>query len=116
MNNKLTSFDILLILTLLGVSFFFIYRNHFGISTVVEIYEEGRTRSLDISRDTTITLKESFIIEIKSRKIRVVSSDCPKKVCRHLGWISRPGDTIVCVPGRIAVVIRGKEPYDALSR
>ncbi|NLG37888.1 MAG: NusG domain II-containing protein [Clostridiales bacterium] len=40
-------------------------------------------------------------------RVRIAAADCPDQVCVHTGWISRPGQSAVCVPGRVAVVVRG---------
>lgn len=39
--------------------------------------------------------------------IRVLSSDCPTQDCVHTGTISRSGQSIVCLPGRIVIQLTG---------
>lgn len=39
--------------------------------------------------------------------IRVESSDCPTQDCVHTGAISRSGQSIVCLPGRMIVQLTG---------
>jgi hypothetical protein len=39
--------------------------------------------------------------EISGGRVRMVSSDCPDKVCVRTGWVSRAGQVIVCIPNRI---------------
>ncbi|MGI5878586.1 MAG: NusG domain II-containing protein [Christensenellales bacterium] len=41
-------------------------------------------------------------------RVRIAAADCPDQVCVDTGWISRPGQAAVCVPNRIAVVVRGE--------
>lgn len=68
-------------------------------------------------KDELISI-DGLNLEIKGGRVRVLHSDCPKGLCRHFGWISGPGQTIVCVPKRILVEIEGKkeeQAYQVLS-
>lgn len=57
-------------------------------------------------------------VEVLGRRVRVLSSPCPLQVCRHGGWIARPGEMLVCLPNTVVVRIPGRDPDapDALSR
>ena len=37
----------------------------------------------------------------------MVSSDCPTQDCVHTGTITRSGQSIVCLPARVSVVLTG---------
>ncbi|MBN1836501.1 MAG: NusG domain II-containing protein [Spirochaetales bacterium] len=56
-------------------------------------------------------------VEIADGSVRVVDSPCSEKTCIKSGSISRPGQTIACLPNRVFVVIRGRarEEIDAFS-
>jgi len=59
------------------------------------------------------------VIEGGENKVRMVSSPCPDKVCVARGWISVPGEAIVCVPNHVVVHVEGgaqKQGYDALTQ
>lgn len=43
--------------------------------------------------------------EISGGRVRMVSSDCPDKVCEKMGWIERPGQVIVCLPNRVILKV-----------
>lgn len=48
--------------------------------------------------------------------IAVIDSDCPNRDCVHSGAIVRAGQSIVCLPGRIAIVIEGAAAdYDVIA-
>jgi hypothetical protein len=49
---------------------------------------------------------ESFI-EIREGRVRMVDSACPDKLCVRTGWISRPGQSIICLPNRVVIEIKG---------
>ena len=37
----------------------------------------------------------------------IISSDCPTQDCVHTGKITRPGQSIVCLPARVSVQLKG---------
>ena len=47
--------------------------------------------------------------------VRVAESDCPNQDCIHTGAISRAGQSIVCLPARVAVTLEGASAgYDVI--
>lgn len=56
------------------------------------------------------------IIEVKENSIRMYESPCDEQICVQRGWISSPGESIICVPSEIVVEIESeKKPYDAVT-
>ncbi len=53
-----------------------------------------------------IKIKDEFEIEIKERKIRVIKSSCPNKICIGQGWVSAVGRPIICVPLKIVAELK----------
>ena len=49
------------------------------------------------------------IVSIKDKKVHMEYSDCKNQVCVHTGEISRPGETIVCLPNYVIVEIIGSK-------
>ena len=47
-------------------------------------------------------------IEVRDGKVRVLSSPCPRQVCRHGGWIGEPGTLLVCLPNEIVIRVPGE--------
>ncbi|MGE5483782.1 MAG: NusG domain II-containing protein [Ignavibacteriales bacterium] len=43
--------------------------------------------------------------EISGGRVRMISSDCPDKVCVKMGWISQAGQVIVCLPNRVILKV-----------
>ncbi|MBC8588848.1 NusG domain II-containing protein [Paratissierella segnis] len=61
---------------------------------------------------TTIPLKTEYgynLIEIGDEKVRVIEADCPDKIDVKQGYISRIGETIVCLPNKMVIEIKGLE-------
>lgn len=55
-------------------------------------------------------------VEISGNKIRIAESPCPDQICVKQGWISMPGQSIICVPGSIVIYIEGESSVDAILR
>ena len=59
-------------------------------------------------------------VEIDRNRVRMSYADCPDKDCVRQGWISRPGQMIVCLPNRLIIKIESdkllqEEDVDAVS-
>jgi hypothetical protein len=54
-------------------------------------------------------------LEIAPGAIRVRTAPCAGRQCVHAGWLRRPGDAAVCVPGRLSVRVLGADAFDAVS-
>ena len=46
-----------------------------------------------------------YRIDYAAGRIRFAQADCPDRVCVATGWISRPGQIAVCVPGHLMLKI-----------
>lgn len=58
----------------------------------------------------TITIQTDYgynLIEIGDEKVRVIEADCADKIDVKQGYISRIGETIVCLPNKMVVEIKG---------
>lgn len=47
------------------------------------------------------------LIEIGDGKVRVIDADCPDRLDVKQGYISNPGEVIVCLPNRLVIEIKG---------
>lgn len=50
-------------------------------------------------------INANMLIEVKNKKVKVVSSDCRDKICVNYGEISSCGESIVCLPNKVAIKI-----------
>jgi hypothetical protein len=56
-------------------------------------------------------------IEISGRKVHVLDSSCPNKLCVNTGWINKNGESIICLPNCTIIKILGeKEELDGTTR
>lgn len=114
--------DIFIILILVIASAFFIPLLLSHPRDTVVIYNQDNIIAeypLDENRIFTIegTLGR-LEVEIKDRRVRVNSSTCPRQICVHTGWISKPYEQIICAPNRIFISIKSdsEELVDAVTR
>lgn len=47
-------------------------------------------------------------IEVSDDRIRIKSANCPDQICVLTGFISKPGETIVCLPHRLVIGIQSE--------
>lgn len=119
--HKISIFDWILTIILLSISIGSL------ISMNIVSLDNGKQASIyinnelimgiDLSQDK-ITKIDYMVIEVKEGRLRAFEAECPRKICVHTGWISRPSQTIVCVTNKILIEITGKAPdadYDVIS-
>jgi hypothetical protein len=85
-----------------------------GSPARAEVIVSGeRALALDLSRDGVHDVLGPIgvtQVEVRGGKVRVVSSPCPRQVCRHGGWIGAPGTLLVCLPNEIVIRVPGEIP------
>lgn len=82
-----------------------------SISVDGEFY---RSVSLD-GEDEEIDIQTEYghnILKKYDGGIQMIYADCPKKISMAMGFISRPNQTIICVPNRVFVEIAGSPSPD----
>ncbi len=61
-----------------------------------------------IAFDVPAPGRHKAVVEVAADgRARVRESDCPDRVCVRTGWISRPGEVVICLPNRIVVRMEG---------
>lgn len=85
-----------------------------GLTAVISV-DGQETERVDLS---ALTEPEERVIhgagytlhlELSREGACMVSSDCPTQDCVHTGTITRSGQSIVCLPARVSVVLTGGE-------
>ena len=79
--------------------------------TKAEIWLDGeliQTIDLDtLTEPVEIPVGEGNMVQAERGRVRMLSADCPDKLCVHMGWSDSPAKPIVCLPNRVTVVITG---------
>lgn len=117
--SRVTVFDVILMAVILSSAALALQRVWQGGADrlVADIYVRGRlieARPLDTDGVFPVGDGTMVTIEVKDGRVRVAESDCPRRTCARMGWASRAGQTIVCVPNRLLIQIRGdRQDVDA---
>ncbi len=110
---KSSKFDMILIgliLLLSAASILRVSRSHSqqsSESTMALVYQGDRLlEEIDLEKDGIVAFtNEEIQTEVKGGRIRIVKSDCPRKICVNAGWIQYSGQTVACVPNRVLIEI-----------
>lgn len=78
------------------------------------VYVDGKEiASYPLDQDITQTIDGydggENILVIKKHQAKIVSADCPDKSCTHQKSISANGESIVCLPHRVMIMICSKQ-------
>jgi hypothetical protein len=89
---------------------------------VATIYRDNRiVAQYPLSSPVEFSIKGAsgdVSVRIRDGAVSVVSSHCPRQICRHTSAIKRPFEQVVCVPNHILIEIRstGTRRFDAIAR
>ncbi len=103
--------DIVLIIAVLmaGVVLLFVLRgrNKEGSYVVVMFQNEEKAR-YSLALDGVYDINDGKnVIEILDGKVRMHDADCPDRYCVRQGWIEYDGQSIICLPNMITVMVNG---------
>lgn len=123
---KLTKGDKVLIIFIVLVSLLsFAYINRYAFSSQ-EKYISVQVNGKEIKKvlydekliGHTIPIQTEYgynLLEIGDQRVRVIEADCPDKIDVKKGYISREGETIVCLPNRLVIEIKGLAEEDDID-
>jgi len=104
--------DVVLILALLVVSLaFFAFLRPSGDAMTAGVYFEGRpVHSLPLAQDGVFRWEDgkNFVeVTVENGSVSVTDASCPDRDCVRTGALSRAGQSAVCLPNRVSVVLSG---------
>lgn len=116
-------FDIIFIIILVisSISFFFLRSGGSSELIAVVFIDKKQIHSFNLNdlREPVVLPLEGGGYELKIRaekgRIRFESSDCPDKICVNTGWLTSVGDSAVCLPARVSIVVSGRKKLDAMT-
>jgi hypothetical protein len=116
--------DIILVAAVLAVFGVFCFWRAFapsGENLTAEVYVNGEmTAAVDISQNRRHYFNGAyfpFVLECRDGAVAVIETPCPNQICVKTGFAGKNGFSIVCVPNKVSILIKGGErDIDALSR
>ena len=107
--------DILLILALTLAGFIAFFATRPGKQAAqAEVYADGALVWQCALADSGTFEVNGVTVAVEDGAARVVSSDCRDQICVHMGAIDLAGESIVCLPNRVSVVLTGEDALDAV--
>lgn len=104
--------DIIIIISIIIIASIFYFINTKFINSEKNIKAEITINNekkyiVDLNEDKIFYLNENqnIMFEIKNKKIRFESSDCPDKICVKTGFIGKKGQSAVCLPNKVSIKI-----------
>ena len=110
--RKISKKELLIVLVLLGLSLLLLAvpKGRGDTASVSINGSEVLSLSLSDTQDSVIDLSGSYGVnvqlEVKAHAIRFLSSDCPDHLCMGYGFIDHEPQSAVCLPNRVAIVLR----------
>ena len=93
-------------------------------SFYVEVYSQGKLyKKLPLKKNSekiTFTIDNELgtnVIEIDKAQVKIIDADCADKICVKAHAISKPGESLICLPHKLVVKIigEGKQETDEVS-
>ena len=92
---------------ILGIILFLLYnKSDSKEKTAVITFNSEVIKELPLNENQVLKIND-ISFQIKDNSIAVINSDCPDKICIKTGYISNTGESIVCMPNRLIVTIKG---------
>ncbi len=93
-----------------------------GSARQVEITVDGRPYAVyplnEIKSTKAVEIQTEFgynRVEITQEGARVTDADCPDKLDVRAGWITKPGQSLICLPNRLVVQLTGADSVDGVA-
>lgn len=113
--TKADKITILLVLVAaVGLSAYYFIQS-IGQSAKVVIEVNGQVeKTFDLPQKEAVNYRVEMaggtqynVVQIDGSRVRVVEANCPEQVDVREGWISKPGQALICLPHKLAVRIEG---------
>jgi len=74
-----------------------------------KVIKEINLEKIDKAERFEIRGYYNITVLMEQGRIRFEEADCPDKLCVKTGWLSKPGDTAICLPARVIIKIEGEK-------
>lgn len=103
-----SDFIVIFVLAVIAIAAFAVFNSGEEAGYAEIIHDNELIARLSLEEDRIYT-PEGFDVtfEIKDGAAAFISSDCPDKICVNMGFISKKGQSAVCLPNRLTLRITG---------
>ena len=114
-------FILFILLIVLVSSFYFINKNSDNSSLTAVIKVDGKLyKEIKLTDDyyNSIEIKTEFgynKIDVAGKTVKMTESDCDDFLCIGENVIKKPMQSIICLPNRFIVYIKGESEFDYIS-
>ena len=125
MNKRFGKTDFMVLAVVLAVLVFAViftaFKREQGETVVISLDGEVY-REVPLEKDQEIEIKKEGItinvLEIREGKADMRKASCPDKLCVHQKPVSKSGESIVCLPNKVVVEVKGeaKGDFDSIAR
>lgn len=117
-NDILLGTGLLLAALCIWCAVFFAQKNRSRDSLMVVVTVDGEEYYSGLLMDEReIDMDGHNKVVIADGEVCMEETDCPDKLCISQGKISKPGQTIICLPNKVMVTIKGgKSEYDGVAQ
>ena len=110
--KKYIGIAVVALMILVCLAWIFLQENATISGNVAEIRVDNEiVKTLDLSKNTKITVQGKnnikLVVVVDGNSVYVESSECPDKICVNKGRISKEYETIVCLPARTIIEVKG---------
>lgn len=112
--------DIIIILLIISVAIgFLLWQRAMPPAATATISIDStvrRTIDLSTAKDEVFNIDgyDNITFEIKDGAIRILESDCHDRICIRAGFISKEGQSAVCLPNRVVVELSSDDNIDVV--
>lgn len=113
--NDIIIIALFVIIAVISGVWFMFSSNSKSQTKYVEIYVDNVLyKKIELTsnmKEQTFTVNTKYgwnIVHIANGKVNVKDADCPDKICVKSGYIDKPGQSIVCLPHKMVVEIKGQ--------
>lgn len=110
MNKNDIKLIVIVLMVIIILFSFSLFRKKANIANVY--FENELLLEIDLSVDKTYEVdgeNGKVVIEVLNNQIRVVEENSPYHLCSKQGFISKSGESIVCLPNKIIIELPNDE-------
>ena len=107
--------DFVLIAALVAVAFLpWIFLRGKPAKSVAVVLDGKSVQTMPLDTDSEFVIDGVGKVVVRDGKAFVTDMTCPDRLCEKMGKISASGNSVVCLPNRLAVTVEGGEEVDAV--